>query len=179
MSKNYSDLGKHSDGRSISQISAAQAQSEEQEPETFVEKVTKQTMKVIQEERLDSVGYEMEQNTLLDVQLDDKQIKQEGVPLSGLVTRVKEVSGLMPILKKVYSKQIEMEMIQHRFMAACDDNYLYKEQLDVDFGSFQAMIMKMVKDHLDENRRLVNERLSICPTEESVKNRLMRKANDW
>ena len=51
----------------------------------------------------------------------------DGIPLSGLIEKVKEVAGLMPILKKVYSKQIDMEMGIHQFMAACDDNYLYKE----------------------------------------------------
>ena len=134
-------------------------------------------MQIIEDEHLDDVGFEDNQNTVLDVLLDDKKLKQSGIPLMGLVEQLREVTGLMPILKRVYSKQIEMEMIQHRFMAACDDNYLYKEQRDVDFGDFQNMIMKTVQERCNENLKKVHEQLSICAEEKSVVDRLKEKAS--
>ena len=134
-------------------------------------------MKIIDDERLDSIGFEEESNTVLDVWLENQKLKQDGIPLTGLIGKLKEVSGLMPILKKVYSKQIEMEMDVHRFMAACEDNFLYKEQLDVDFGSNQKEIMAMVKERLDEHLKIVEERIMICPTDASVIERLKQKAS--
>ena len=61
-------------------------------------------MKIIDDERLDSIGFEEESNTVLDVWLENQKLKQDGIPLTGLIAKLKEVSGLMPILKKVYSK---------------------------------------------------------------------------
>lgn len=115
-----SDVGRDASGGEISQIGSddrMQSEMEEREPETFLSQVTKHTQKIIDDERLDNLGYEEDNNNVLDPWLDNQKIKQEGVPLSGLIAKVKEVAGLMPILKKVNSKQIYMEMNLTRFEA--------------------------------------------------------------
>ena len=49
---------------------------------------------------LDSVGFESGKSNLgLELLLDQARQKQEGIPLSGLTKKLKDVTGLMPVLK--------------------------------------------------------------------------------
>lgn len=75
----------------------------EEKPETFIDTLQKRTQKIIDEDFLDDVGYE-DANMQLDLWLDNQKDKQQGIPLSGLVGKVKEVSGMMPILRKVMAR---------------------------------------------------------------------------
>ena len=60
----------------------------------------------------------------------------DAVPLAGLIDKVKEVAGLMPILKKVNARQVNLEMEINRFISRSEEEFLYKDQLTVDFGEF-------------------------------------------
>ena len=60
----------------------------------------------------------------------------DAVPLAGLIDKVKEVAGLMPILKKVNTRQVNLEMEINRFISRSEEEFLYKDQLTVDFGEF-------------------------------------------
>ena len=63
-----SDVGRDLDGRDISQISGRPISDyEDKVPETFLEQVQRNTMKIIESERLDSLGYEDENNAVLDI----------------------------------------------------------------------------------------------------------------
>lgn len=53
--------------------------------------------------------------------LGQQRAKQEGIPMSGLVSKLKDVSGLMPVLKRVVEKQVEIELILNRFMENSKD----------------------------------------------------------
>ena len=92
-------------GRDLSHISGHIAsQDGDKEPETFAQKMQRHTQKIIDDDNLDSVGFEDEHGTVLDMWLESAKLKQEGIPLSGLISKVQEVAGLMPILKKIASK---------------------------------------------------------------------------
>ena len=58
------------------------------------------------------------------------------VPLTGLIDKIKKVAGLMPILKKVNKRQIDLEMEINRFITRSEEDFLLKDQLTVDFGEF-------------------------------------------
>ena len=58
------------------------------------------------------------------------------VPLTGLIDKIKKVAGLMPILKKVNKRQIDLEMEINRFITRTEEDFLLKDQLTVDFGEF-------------------------------------------
>ena len=63
-----SEVGRDLDGRNISQISGRpMSEGEEKGPETFLEQVQRKTMQIIESERLDSLGYEDENNTVLEL----------------------------------------------------------------------------------------------------------------
>ena len=72
--------------------------------------VTRNTQKIIKDGRLDSMGYENKEFSVLNIWLDQAEEKQEGIPLSGLISKVKEVAGLIPILKKIQNRQIEQDI---------------------------------------------------------------------
>ena len=122
--------------------------SEEQE-ENFVSGVQKNTQKMINDNKLDSIGFEDEGGAVLDVWLEDKRMKQEGIPLVGLISKVKEISGLMPILKKIMNRQIEQEMFLGRWEQELQSKYLLKTQMTVDFSAFEQEVETRVKNRLD------------------------------
>ena len=63
-----SEVGRDLDGRDISQISGRPISDyEDKVPETFLEQVQRKTMQIIESERLDSLGYEDENNTVLEL----------------------------------------------------------------------------------------------------------------
>ena len=131
---------------------------------------------MIDDEQLDSVGFEEDDNAVLGVWLETQKNKQDGIPLANLVDKVREVAGLMPILKKVFKKQIDLELGVENFMATCRDEFLYQDQQTVWFSEFRRDITGMVQDFLKDCETRVNDRLAICPTEDSVAKRLKIKA---
>ena len=37
-------------------------------------------------------------------------MKQDAIPLTGLISKVKEISGLMPVVKKVFNRVCDHEL---------------------------------------------------------------------
>ena len=100
----------------------------------------------------------------------------DAVPLAGLIDKVKEVAGLMPILKKVNARQVNLEMEINRFISRSEEEFLYKDQLTVDFGEFQRDIVGMVQEFLNNFQEDIKKEISNYATEESVVKRLAAKA---
>ena len=54
---------------------------------------------------LDSVGFESGKSNLgLELLLDQARQKVEGIPLTALTKKMKDVAGMMPILKQVVNR---------------------------------------------------------------------------
>ena len=159
--KKSSDIGKRE--KISEEISNTQGSDSEQE-ENFVSDVQRHTQKLINEERLDSVGFEDQGAEVLNVWLEEAKAKQEGIPLSGLIERVREISGLMPILKKIQNRQLEQDMFFLRWEQELEDKYLLKTQMDVDFSAFEQLVESRVKNRLDAYDMRVEQLLGKCVT---------------
>ena len=75
--------------------------------------------------------------------------KQDDVTLLGLVTKVKEISGLMPVLKQVVSQQIDINCRMDR-VDEISQHFLTQVNLDVEWQRQQSAVHKLVKERLEK-----------------------------
>jgi len=111
--------------------------------------------------------------------MDEKKDKQEGVPLVGLVSKVKEISGTMPIIKKLFSKQVELESYMRHFMDYNQGQFLTVDHVDVKDQRLRDDVMKMVIERVDKHTKAVDEKMKIFAIEEDVTERLEFKSNKY
>ena len=65
----------------------------------------------------------------------------------------------MPVLKKVFNKQIKMEMDIRHFLDDFGQSYLLKTQLGIDFGAFQRDIIEIVQERLNKYDEKIEEKI--------------------
>lgn len=65
--------------------------------------IAEKTQKIIDDGDLDKIGFESNESRIDHLELWMEQIRprQDDLTLSGLIVKVKEISGLMPVLKQV------------------------------------------------------------------------------
>lgn len=83
----------------------------------------------------------------------------------------------MPILKKVFSKQVELDMNVGRFMIEFPKQCPTLVDLDVQWQRFLNECMDDVTERLKKQSKMVEDKINKCPTEEWIEDRLRVKAS--
>ena len=98
--------------------------------------------------------------------------------MAGLSMRLKEVSGLMPVLRQVVDKQIDIDIKMNRLMEVSDE-FLTQVNLDVEWQRFQNKVTDLVKERLDEQEKKLTESLKAFALKSEVEERLSKKASSY
>ena len=148
----------------------------EEEQDAFIEDISKATRDMIEANRLDNVGFERSANSVLDYKYERCKEKMDAIPLTNLVEKLKEVAGLMPMLRKFQERQIEQDAFFYRWEQTFAENYLLKVDMDIDFGKFQLEMEDRLKRRLDTYDIKMEAMLDSLATKQYVDNGLEKKA---
>ena len=74
---------------------------------TFIEKNNQEVMKLIQAKVLDEVGFEDESFAF---RLGELKEKEDGIPLTNLIGKLKEVTCMIPVIKRLVSRQNDLTL---------------------------------------------------------------------
>lgn len=109
--------------------------------------------------------------------MEEQRMKQDAIPLTGLISKVKEISGLMPVVKKVFNRVCDHELQVNRMLDRLANEMVSETQLETEWQNFLNECMNMVKARLADHDKKIEDKLKILPTEESVAERLDKKAS--